>query len=171
MIGKRSGDKSSPGEGELLEGRKADTSDDWEERKVNDRMVDFLEENGAGGCGEHWLSSFHNLAERDGTGSEGEDREGVSKRSPETNRGESLPVVTGQLRGLAETSQPHRDDEDYASQELQGGQSPVSIGVAVGILAESIARLLVVDIVKHVTDIPYGKVGNEFNFLCENLLE
>jgi len=53
----------------------------------------------------------------------------------------------GHLGLLAKACEPHGSDEGSTNEELKSREGPVEVGLAVGVLSEGDASLLVVDVV------------------------
>jgi len=165
LVRERRGNQGGPGEGQLLEGGKADTTDDGDQGSVDHGVVNVLQEDSVGGGGEDGLSGLDDLPKGDSSSAQSKDTEGVGQGSPQTHGEEFLPVVSGEVGLRAETGDPGGQHEKSTDKELSSREGPVSVGVAVSVLAEGDASLLVVDVVVNVAQIPDSQVKQKLGVL------
>jgi len=144
LIGDHSCDDREPREGELLEGSERNTADDGDERGVHLPGLDVAGEDDLIDGRESGLAGLEDLAEGDGTGTEGDDGATVSAGGPEADGGEGLPAVSVHLGLLAEAEDPEGDDPEGADEELDRGNGPDEAALGA---ADAVEGLLVVDVV------------------------
>mmetsp|Transcript_18173 Transcript_18173/g.38513 ORF Transcript_18173/g.38513 Transcript_18173/m.38513 type:complete len:386 (+) Transcript_18173:329-1486(+) len=148
-VGAHRRDESEPGEGELLERCERDAADDGQQREVGDGRVEGAEEQRREGGGDDRLRRLDDVREGDGACAEGDDGANVRAQVAERDRDERLHVLGRELGRLTDAGEPEREAIRDAHEELQGGHRVRD--------RQRVQRLLVVDVVPNVEEIPEGK--------------
>mmetsp|Transcript_2460 Transcript_2460/g.5178 ORF Transcript_2460/g.5178 Transcript_2460/m.5178 type:complete len:410 (-) Transcript_2460:67-1296(-) len=145
-VGAHRSNEAQPRERELLERSESHAADDGQEREVRDGRVEGSQEHGRKRRGDDRFGCLDDMRERHGTSAERHNSANVSTQMTKRDWDERLDVTSIQLWCLTNASRPEEEAVWNTHEKLEGGHRVGNW--------ERVERLLVVDIVANVEQIP-----------------